>query len=75
MGLCRITCGRCSGLVDDWCSRLRWRAPDIAPTPLQFAAAGEVVVHELEYSENVQVFQVEGDEGAMILWVDEEAML
>ena len=48
---------------------------DIAPTPLQFAAAGEVVVHELEYSENVQVFQVEGDEGAMILWVDEEAML
>jgi len=43
--------------------------------PLQFAAAGEMVVHDLEYSENVQVFQVEGDEGAMIIWVDEEAVL
>ena len=48
---------------------------EVAPTPVQFAAAGEVVVHELEYSENVQVFQVEGDEGAVILWVDEEAVL
>jgi hypothetical protein len=46
-----------------------------ASQALQFAAAGELVVHDLEYSDNVQVFQVEGDEGAMIIWVDEEAVL
>jgi hypothetical protein len=46
-----------------------------ASPPLQFASAAEVVVHDLEYSDNVQVFQVQGDEGAMIIWVEEEAVL
>ena len=46
-----------------------------ASPSLQFASAGELVVHDLQYSDNVQVFQVEGDEGAMIIWVDEEAVL
>ena len=42
---------------------------------LKFASSEEVVVHDLQYGENVQVMQVDGDEGAVILWVDEEAWL
>jgi hypothetical protein len=38
-----------------------------------FAHAGEVVIEDLEYGVGVQVIQTEGDEGAVILWVDEEA--
>ena len=38
-----------------------------------FAHAGEVVVEDLSYGDDVQVLQTEGDEGAVILWVDEEA--
>ena len=43
------------------------------PAPMQFAAASEIVVDELEWSDAVQVMQTEGDEGALIIWVDEEA--
>lgn len=46
-----------------------------SPEPVQFASASEVVVEDLDYADNVQVFQAEGDEGAVILWVDEEAVL
>ncbi|MBT3222377.1 MAG: hypothetical protein HN348_25165 [Proteobacteria bacterium] len=42
---------------------------------LRFASSSEIVVHDLEYGDNIQVFQAEGDEGAMILWVEEEAVL
>jgi hypothetical protein len=38
-----------------------------------FASADEVVVEELDYGADVTVFQAEGDEGAVIIWVDEEA--
>lgn len=38
-----------------------------------FAHAGEVVIEDLEYGERVQVVQTEGEDGAVILWVDEEA--
>jgi hypothetical protein len=41
--------------------------------PMMFAHAGEVVVEDLSYGDDVQVFQTEGDQGAVILWVDEEA--
>jgi hypothetical protein len=40
---------------------------------LMFAHAGDVVVEDLSYADNVQVFQTEGDQGAVILWLDEEA--
>ncbi|MBX2797429.1 MAG: hypothetical protein KTR31_07175 [Myxococcales bacterium] len=38
-----------------------------------FAHAGEVVVEDLSFGQDVQVLQTEGDEGAVILWLDEEA--
>ncbi len=44
-----------------------------ADQPLLFASADEVVVEELDYGSDVTVFQAEGDEGAVIIWVDEEA--
>ena len=40
---------------------------------MTFAHAGEVVVEDLSYGDDVSVLQTEGDEGAVILWVDEEA--
>jgi hypothetical protein len=40
---------------------------------LMFAHAGDIVVEDLSYADNVQVFQTEGDQGAVILWLDEEA--
>jgi hypothetical protein len=43
--------------------------------PLQFASAHEIVVEDLNYADDVQVMQAEGDEGALILWIDEEAVL
>jgi hypothetical protein len=43
------------------------------PAPMQFASASEIIVDELEWSDTVQVMQTEGDEGALIIWVDEEA--
>lgn len=38
-----------------------------------FAHAGEVVIEDLQYGSDVQVIQTEGDDGAVILWIDEEA--
>ena len=46
-----------------------------AEKELRFASSAEIVVHDLEYGDNIQVFQAEGDEGAMILWVEEGAVL
>ena len=42
---------------------------------MRFASASEVVVEDLSYSDTVQVMQTEGDEGALIIWLDEEAVL
>ena len=36
-----------------------------------FASAGEIIVEELDYGDNSNVYQMTGDEGALILWVDE----
>jgi hypothetical protein len=41
--------------------------------PLLFAQAGDVVVEDLRFDDDVQVFQIEGEQGAVILWVDEGA--
>ncbi|MEZ4316106.1 MAG: hypothetical protein R3F61_01315 [Myxococcota bacterium] len=41
----------------------------------QFASAGEIVVENLNYHDDASVTQTLGDEGALILWVDEEATL
>ncbi|MEQ1568479.1 MAG: hypothetical protein ABMA64_22775 [Myxococcota bacterium] len=43
-----------------------------APAAMLFAHAGDVVIEDLSYGDNVQVLQIEGDDGAVILWVDEE---
>lgn len=55
-------------------------ASSVTPQKLQipemrFASASEVVVEDLSYSDTVQVMQTEGDEGALIIWLDEEAVL
>jgi len=42
---------------------------------LVFASAGDVVVENLEYGDDVMVMQMMGDDGAMILWVDEGEVL
>jgi hypothetical protein len=47
----------------------------VAEMPMQFASAAEVVVEDLDYGASVQVMQTEGDEGALIIWVDEEVTL
>lgn len=36
-----------------------------------FAAAGDVVVEDLDYADDVVVMQAEGDEGAVILWMED----
>jgi len=41
----------------------------------EFAAAGEIVVESLHYHEQASVTQTLGDEGALIIWVDEETTL
>lgn len=41
------------------------------PQELVFAQAGDVVVEDLTYAEGVQVVQLEGADGAVILWVDD----
>ena len=47
-------------------------APDVSPVEhLLFAQASDVVIEDLEYAEGVQVVQLEGAEGAVILWVDD----
>ena len=47
----------------------------LLPSPdMVFASAAEIVVEDLSYGDGVQVFQDQGDAGAMILWVDEEVL-
>jgi hypothetical protein len=41
--------------------------------PLVFAQAGDVVIEDLTVGDGVQVIQIEGADGSVILWVDEEA--
>lgn len=41
--------------------------------PMLFAHAGEVVIEDLSYGVDVQVVQIEGEQGAVILWIDEDA--
>lgn len=41
------------------------------PQELVFAQAGDVVVEDLVYADGVQVVQLEGTDGAVILWVDD----
>lgn len=50
--------------------------PGAAPAPsevLVFAQAGDVVVEDLSYGDDVVVLQTAGDQEAVILWLDEEA--
>lgn len=42
-----------------------------ASPELVFAQAGDLVVEDLTYAEDVRVVQLEGAEGAVILWVDD----
>jgi hypothetical protein len=46
----------------------------LAAPDLVFASAAEVVVEDLSFGDGVMVFQDEGAEGALILWVDEELL-
>ena len=41
-----------------------------AQAEIVFAAAGDVVVEDLDYADDVVVMQAEGDEGAVILWME-----
>lgn len=41
----------------------------------RFAAAGEIVVEALSYGGGTTVFEAIGDDGALIIWLDEEATL
>ncbi len=43
-----------------------------ADRELQFASASEVQIEDLSFGDDVVVFQDEGDDGALILWVDDE---
>ena len=56
-----------------------WSPPagsqDRTQPEMRFAMASEVIVEDLSYSDTVQVMQTEGDEGALIIWLDEEAVL
>jgi hypothetical protein len=56
-----------------------WNAGEPAPYAMQFASAEEIVVNDLSYGEStaVHVFQAEGDNAPLIIWVDdyEEATL
>ncbi len=53
--------------------------PEIAvivpDTELVFASAADVIVENLETGDDVMVMQMMGDDGAMILWVDEGEVL
>jgi hypothetical protein len=65
-------------LVSVVVSRFESPALEVPPvvavaTQAVFAHAGEVVIEDLQYDANVQVIQTEGDDGAVILWIDEEA--
>ena len=54
---------------------MEWNVGVGAEEPIRFAMAAEVIVEDLSYSDTVQVMQTEGDEGALIIWLDEEAVL
>ena len=45
--------------------------PGVDVATVQFASAGEIVVDHLEYGDHSNVYEVMGDQGALILWVDE----
>lgn len=45
--------------------------PTVDVTTARFASAGEIVVEHLDYGDHSNVYEVMGDEGALILWVDE----
>jgi hypothetical protein len=46
--------------------------PDTRPSEhLVFAQSSDTVIEDLSYAEGVQVAQLEGSEGAVILWVDD----
>ena len=47
--------------------------PGMVPE-LAFASASEVQIEDLSFGDDVVVFQDEGDDGALILWVDEEVL-
>jgi len=47
----------------------------LVPTDMVFASAADVVVENLESGDDVVVMQMMGDDGAMILWVDEGEVL
>lgn len=47
----------------------------LLPSGMTFASAQEVVVEDLQYADSVQVFQTEGEGGAVIIWFDEGAVL
>ncbi len=46
---------------------------DAPEAPLVFAGAGETRIEELVVSDKVTVMQLEGDEGALILWIEDNA--
>lgn len=50
-----------------------WQSTGGSDESLVFAQAGDVVIEDLSTGDNVSVVQLEGDDGAVILWVDEEA--
>jgi hypothetical protein len=43
--------------------------------PVQFASAGEIVIENLDYADDAAVMQTVGDDGALILWVEDGATL
>ncbi len=46
----------------------------LVPEDMMFASASEVEIEDLSFGEDVVVFQDEGDDGALILWIDEEVL-
>jgi hypothetical protein len=47
------------------------RAPAPQMAEIVFAAAGDVIVEDLDYADDVVVMQAEGEEGAVILWMED----
>lgn len=39
---------------------------------IAFAMPDEIVIEDLSFADDVTVFQAEGDEGALIIWIDDE---
>ena len=55
--------------LSQWAGTTDGETPD-ARDEIVFAAAGDVVVEDLDYADDVVVMQAEGDEGAVILWME-----